>query len=104
MLGIIIASSLIGITTYITMQPGELFQGVARFINTRVNNNIIRKLLLCPYCLAGQLALCTVFVIHYFFFLEGGLLPLSFLKDLILSVSGSIITVWLFVKITNKYL
>jgi hypothetical protein len=104
MLEVIITSVLISLTLYITMQPGELFQGVARFINTRVGSSFIRKLLLCPYCLAGQLAFWTVCVIHYYLFLEGGLLPLSFLKDLIWSVCGSIVTVWLFVKIQNKYL
>jgi hypothetical protein len=85
------------------MQPGELFQGVARFINTRVGSSFIRKLLLCPYCLAGQLAFWT-FCVTFCLFWEGGLLPLSFFKELIWSVCGSIVTVWLFLKIQNKYL
>ena len=104
MLEVIITSSLIGITSFITMQPGEIFQGVARFINTRVGSSFIRKLLLCPYCLAGQLAFWTVCVIHYYLFWGSGLLPLSFFKELIWSVCGSIIMVWLFLKIQNKYL
>lgn len=104
MLSVIITSSLIAITIYITMQPGELLQGVARFINIRINNSLVRKLLICPYCLAGQLALWTVFVIHFYLFWEGGLLPLSFFKDLVWSVCGSIILVWLFIKIQSRYL
>lgn len=104
MLGVIITSVLISLTLYITMQPGELLQGVARFVNLRIKNSFIKKLLLCPYCLAGQLALWAVFVIHYFLFERGGLLPLLFFKDLIWSVCGSILIVWLFIKIENRYL
>jgi hypothetical protein len=44
---------------YIVTQPGEILQVWARFVNGQIKVALLRKLLLCPYCLGGQIMFWT---------------------------------------------
>lgn len=94
---------LISITLYLLYKPGELLQFIPRFINTKIKSKLLNKLLLCPYCFAGQLWLWSV-VFHFILFGGGDQKShLFFIKNInILCIT--IITVYLFVKIDSKYL
>jgi hypothetical protein len=50
-------SSLLGCCYQILVRPGELLQGWARLINTSNLPGMVKKLIMCPYCLSGQIAL-----------------------------------------------
>lgn len=99
---VITVSILLSMTLYVLMQPGELLQEVSRYINLNIKNAKTRKLLLCPYCISGQLSLwLTLIDIHFILF--GGDFGHPFLY-LINNVSISILAVWFIVKIINRYL
>lgn len=40
-------------------QPGELLTTYMQWVHTNINKRLIKKLLTCAWCLAGQLALWT---------------------------------------------
>jgi len=48
---------ILAVAYQIVIRPGELLQSWARFVNLQINNKTLQKLLLCPYCLGGQIAL-----------------------------------------------
>lgn len=50
-------SVILAVAYQIIIRPGELLQSWARFVNLQINNKTLQKLLLCPYCLGGQIAL-----------------------------------------------
>jgi len=57
MLTIIFYSSVLSICYSILIRNGELLQVFARYVNMSNYNPLIKKLLLCPHCVAGQIAL-----------------------------------------------
>jgi hypothetical protein len=81
-------ASIIAIAYQIMIMPGELLQRWARFINTYYEGSIFRKLILCPYCIGGQIALwisvALTFKTHEVYFF--------------LSVPCTIVAVYFFVK------
>ena len=91
MLGIIFLSVMLSLTLYVMYQPGELLQGVARWINLNVNNNKLRKLLMCPYCFAGQLSLWIYLFTEPFV-----------LENLIITVCMSILVTYFVVKLIGS--
>ena len=56
-LQIIFSASIISIAYQIMIRQGEILQGWARYVNLNIKYSTLQKLLLCPYCLGGQLAL-----------------------------------------------
>jgi hypothetical protein len=56
MLEFIFANVLFCLTWYIITQPGEIGQYIARWVNVNIKSALVRKLILCPYCLSGQIA------------------------------------------------
>lgn len=86
MLNIVVVSVVLSICYNILIARGELLQFVARAINLSDLPNIIKKLLLCPYCIAGQLALWQC--VYY--------------NDYYISIPISIIIVYYFLIIFNK--
>jgi len=50
-------SVILAVAYQIVIRPGELLQSWARFVNLNMTSELIKKLLLCPYCLGGQIAL-----------------------------------------------
>ncbi len=65
-LKIVLYCSIIAVAYQIVIRPGELLQLWARFVNLGIKNTMLQKLLLCPYCLGGQLSLWTCLVLIYF--------------------------------------
>jgi hypothetical protein len=57
---ILLASISFGITFHETTKPNELLQSYARFVNMKIENFYLKKLFLCPHCLAGQFALWSI--------------------------------------------
>ena len=103
--------TVIAIAYQILIMPGELLQGWARFVNTfsfrireisydeAVKNSgyntyvmFFRKLLLCPYCFGGQLALWTSL----------GLIYKGYGSYVLLSVPCVIVAVYFIVKSNFK--
>lgn len=86
MLDIIILSTLLPICYNILIKQGELLQFWARFINMSKAPTLLKKLLLCPHCVAGQMALwqCVYYDDHY------------------LAIPVSIILVYYFITITTN--
>ena len=82
--------TLIFVTSYhiLTLQ-GELLQAWARMINTSNLDEWIKKLILCPYCLGGQISLWLSF---FFVFNKGADLIVFF------SVPFSIVVIYFFIK------
>lgn len=56
-LKIVLYCSIIAVAYQILIRPGELLQLWARFVNLGIKNTMLQKLLLCPYCFGGQIAL-----------------------------------------------
>ena len=56
-LEIIFVASVISIAYQIMIMPGEILQRWARFVNFTFAGSSIQKMLLCPYCFGGQIAL-----------------------------------------------
>lgn len=87
-IAITFVASIISIAYEIMIMPGELLQRWARFINVYYEGSIFRKLLLCPYCFGGQIALwisvSLAFKTHDIYYL--------------LSVPCTIVTVYFVVK------
>jgi hypothetical protein len=54
---IVLNSVMVALCYNILIRQGELLQLWARYVNLSNWNNYIKKLLLCPHCVAGQLAL-----------------------------------------------
>lgn len=52
----------IGICYNILIRQGELLMHWARFVNLTFESDMLKKLLLCPYCLTGQLLLWTLVI------------------------------------------
>jgi len=44
---------------WVLTQPGELLQHWARFVNIEIKNKTLKKLLICPYCMGGQIMFWT---------------------------------------------
>lgn len=58
MIRIAIAAILLGLMIHELTKPGELLQAYARFVNFKLKKYFyIHKLLICPWCIAGQFAL-----------------------------------------------
>ena len=54
-------ASIFAVAYQIMIMPGELLQGWARFVNINMHGSMFQKLLLCPYCFGGQIALwCSI--------------------------------------------
>lgn len=62
MLEYVITFYFIGMAYNVLIRPGELLMHWARFVNFKINNQMTKKLLLCPYCLASQLLLWTLII------------------------------------------
>lgn len=88
MLGVIFLSVILSLTLFVMYQPGELLQGVARWVNLNVKNEKFRKLLMCPYCFAGQLSLWLYILTEPFV-----------LENLIITVCLSILVTFFTVKL-----
>ena len=54
---IIFVATIISLAYQIMIRPGELLQSWARFVNMTFAGTSIQKMLLCPYCFGGQIAL-----------------------------------------------
>jgi hypothetical protein len=75
--------------------PGELLQNIARFINVKIKIALIRKLLLCPYCLSGQLFFW--FSVIQMFLSVGE--RLSTVPFLVFGTCGTILTTYILTKL-----
>jgi len=49
--------SIMGIAYQILIEPGEILQWWSRYVNFNVKDGWIKKLILCPYCLWGNISL-----------------------------------------------
>ena len=56
-LKIIFFASIIAIAYQIMIRQGELLQEWARYVYLNIKHPTLKKILLCPYCLGGQIAL-----------------------------------------------
>ena len=58
---IVFIASILAVSYQILIMPGELLQSWSRFVNINMQGSILQKLLLCPYCVGGQISLwCSV--------------------------------------------
>ena len=64
-LKIVLYCSIIAVAYQILIRPGELLQRWARFVNLGIKNTLLQKLLLCPYCFAGQMSLWSCLVLIF---------------------------------------
>jgi hypothetical protein len=62
---IVLYCSIIAVAYQILIRPGELLQRWARFVNLGIKNTLLQKLLLCPYCFAGQMSLWSCLVLIF---------------------------------------
>jgi len=83
-LKIVLYCSIIAVAYQILIRPGELLQIWARFVNLGIKNTMLQKLLLCPYCLGGQLSLWSCLVLIY----------LGHGPEIIISVPATIVVVY----------
>jgi hypothetical protein len=62
---VLIHSILIGFFLHQMLKPNELLMYYAKYINIELNPNFyVKKLLVCPYCIAGQICMWShVFLI-----------------------------------------
>lgn len=58
-------NTILGVVYGILTRPGELLAPLAIYIKSK-QFGVFNKLLLCPYCLFGQLTLWQFIVIYYF--------------------------------------
>jgi len=74
----------------ILILPGELLQRWARFVNLGIKNTLLQKLLLCPYCFAGQMSLwlCVALIFH------------GYSAEILISVPATIVVVYF---VVNKW-
>lgn len=79
--------SAVGCCYSILIQPGELLQHFARFMVQNVASEVLKKLILCPYCLSGQMA----FWLSFYFAIQGNFL-------VFVSVPLTILTVYHYIK------
>lgn len=79
--------TIIAIAYQILIMPGELLQSYARFVNLNFND-IFKKLLMCPYCFGGQLALWASIV----------LISMGHGIEVLMSVPCTIVAVYFIVK------
>ena len=85
---ITIISVILALAYQIIIRPGELLQSWARFVNLQINNKTLQKLLLCPYCLGGQISLW----LSVYYFISGNNIKCF------VSVPGTIVIVYFVVK------
>ena len=89
-LKIVFYCSIIAVAYQILIRPGELLQRLARFVNLGIKNTMLQKLLLCPYCFAGQMSLWSCLVLIY----------LGYGPDILISVPATIVVVYF---VVNKW-
>lgn len=46
-------------------QPGELLTNYMQFVHSNIKNVLLKKLMTCAWCIAGQLALWTDIVLFF---------------------------------------
>ena len=85
-------ASIFAVAYQIMIMPGELLQVWARFVNINLKDSIFRKLLLCPYCFGGQIAL----------WMSLGLIYKGYGIECLLSVPCTIVAVYFIVKSNFK--
>jgi hypothetical protein len=92
---ITVLSTIVGIVFNELIRPNELMQGYARFANMYVQNFFIKKLLICPWCIAGQLAMWQL--IHLY------LTEFKCLEFVRLSIISVCMVIYLTKKILENY-
>lgn len=91
MIRIIIAAILLGLTIHELAKPGELLEAYARFVNFKLKKYFyIHKLLLCPWCIAGQFALWSS-VLYYFVFDVSLRIVLISILNIVIAVGAAIV-------------